>query len=216
MSQKAPSNHQITQCRRRHSQLPIGWRLLYGAKKISRQLSLLLSLAGMVIIGLISLGQPWIHFQVPLTSPGDPAGPLTISINTIFFVRCADTSCLHEYDQNAYLLDFSWAFLLFASINSFFLCMILINIIFFTSSNLPMLDFSNFIISILTGTSIMLGVLFYLMQAHEYLQEGMTYRLGQSFYLAWTGIFFFLMTGFFSYLNYMNFWSTLALQAIWT
>lgn len=88
-------------CKRRHSQLPIGWRLLYGAKKISRQLSLLLSLVGMVIIGLITLGYPWIHFQVPLTLPGDPAGPRTIPINTVFFVRCPDISCLHEYDQNA-------------------------------------------------------------------------------------------------------------------
>lgn len=40
-----------------------------------------------------------------------------------------------------------------------------------------------------------LGILFYLLQAHEYLQEGMTYRLGRSFYLAWIGIFFFLMIG---------------------
>ncbi|XP_014943395.2 uncharacterized protein LOC106989424 isoform X1 [Acinonyx jubatus] len=92
-------------CQRRskcsYSQLPMGWRLLHGAKKISRQVSLALSLAGMVIIGLITLGQPWIHFQVPLTPPGDPDGPLTIPINTIFFVQCPDISCLHEYDQNA-------------------------------------------------------------------------------------------------------------------
>lgn len=40
-----------------------------------------------------------------------------------------------------------------------------------------------------------LGVLFYLMQAQEFLQEGMTYQLGYSFYLAWIGSFFFLMTG---------------------
>ena len=40
-----------------------------------------------------------------------------------------------------------------------------------------------------------LGVLFYLMQAHEYLQEGMTYKLGLSFYLAWIGVFLFFMTG---------------------
>ncbi|XP_039100614.1 uncharacterized protein LOC120240090 isoform X2 [Hyaena hyaena] len=198
------------------SQLPLCWRLLHRAKKISRQVSLALCLAGMVIIGLITLGQPWIHFQVPLTPPGDPDGPLFISINTIFFVRCPDISCLHEYDQNAYLLDFAWAFLILASITSICLCTILINIIFFTSSKIPMLDFSNVIISILTGTSMILGVLFYLMQAHEYLQEGMTYTLGLSFYLAWTGVFLFLMSGFLSYLNYMNFWSILALQAIWT
>lgn len=40
-----------------------------------------------------------------------------------------------------------------------------------------------------------LCILFYLMQAHEYLQEGMTYELGCSFYLAWIGVFLFLMTG---------------------
>lgn len=45
------------------------------------------------------------------------------------------------------------------------------------------------------GASMILGILFYLMQAHEYLQEGMTYTLGLSFYLAWTGIFLFLMSG---------------------
>ena len=33
------------------------------------------------------------------------------------------------------------------------------------------------------------------MQAQEYLQEGMTYKLGCSFYLAWTGVFFFVMIG---------------------
>ncbi|XP_004767235.2 uncharacterized protein LOC101692581 isoform X1 [Mustela putorius furo] len=202
--------------RHSHSQLPMGWRLLHGAKKISRQLSLALSLVGMMIIGLISLGQPWIHFQVPLRPPEHPDGFLTIPINTVLFVQCPDISCLHEYDQNAYLLDFAWAFLLLASIASFCLCILLINIIFFTSSNLPVLDFSNVIISLLAGTSIILGVLFYLLQAREYLQEGMTYKLGLSFYLAWIGVFVFLMTGFFSYLNYMNFWSILALQAIWT
>ncbi|KAB0396560.1 hypothetical protein E2I00_005838, partial [Balaenoptera physalus] len=185
----------LERCRLSHSQLPMGWRLLHEAKKISRQLSLALSLAGLVIIGLICLGQPWIHFQVPLAPPGDPAGSQTIPINTIFFVRCSDISCLHEYDQNAYLLDSAWAFLFIASITSFILCIILINIIFFTSSNMPMLDFSN---------------------AHEHLQEGMTYELGCSFYLACIGVFLFLMTGFFSYLNYMNFWSLLAIQATWT
>ncbi|XP_061242120.1 mucin-2-like isoform X3 [Bos javanicus] len=114
------------------------------------------------------------------------------------------------------LLDFAWAFLLVASITNFILCIILINIIFSTSSNVPLLDFSNVIITALTGTSMILGILFYLMQAREYLQEGMTYKLGCSFYLAWTGVFFFVMIGFFSYLNYINFWSLLANQAIWT
>ncbi|XP_020746152.2 uncharacterized protein [Odocoileus virginianus] len=149
-----------------HSQLPMGWWLLHEAKRISRQLNLLLSLASIVIIGLISLGQPWIHFQVPLALPGDP-GFRTISIDTILFIRCPDVACMHEYDQNAW-------------------------------------------------TSMILGILFYLMQAREYLQEGMTYKLGCSFYLAWTGVFFFVMIGLFSYLNYINFWSLLANQAIWT
>lgn len=79
----------------------MGWRLLHQARKISRQVSLALSLLGMAIIGLISLGQPWVHFQVPLRPPGHPDGSLTMPINTILFVRCPDISCLHEYDQNA-------------------------------------------------------------------------------------------------------------------
>ncbi|XP_070306516.1 serine-rich adhesin for platelets-like isoform X3 [Odocoileus virginianus] len=81
-----------------HSQLPMGWWLLHEAKRISRQLNLLLSLASIVIIGLISLGQPWIHFQVPLALPGDP-GFRTISIDTILFIRCPDVACMHE-DQH--------------------------------------------------------------------------------------------------------------------
>ena len=87
--------------RRRHSQLPLAWKLLHGAKKISRQVSLALTLAGMVIISLISLGQPWMHFQVPLAPPGHPDGSLTIHINTIFFMHCPDIYCVQEYDQNA-------------------------------------------------------------------------------------------------------------------
>ncbi|MBZ3887270.1 Friend virus susceptibility protein 1 [Sciurus carolinensis] len=83
------------------SLLPIGWRLLHEARKISRQLSLVLTLAGMMIISLISLGQPWMHFQVPLMPPGDPDGSLTIPIDTIFFVQCPDVVCMYEYDQNA-------------------------------------------------------------------------------------------------------------------
>lgn len=81
--------------------MPIGWRLLHEAKKISRQLSLVLTLAGMVIISLISLGQPWMHFQVPLKPPGDPDGPPTIPIDTVFFMQCPDVICMYEYDQNA-------------------------------------------------------------------------------------------------------------------
>ncbi|XP_069856569.1 DNA-directed RNA polymerase II subunit RPB1-like isoform X2 [Dipodomys merriami] len=200
----------------RQSLLPIGWRLLHEARKISRQLSLVLTLAGMLIIGIISLGQPWVHFQVPLMPPGGPSRPPTIAIDTILFVRCPDISCMHEYDQNAYLLDLAWAFLVISSITCFCLFVGLISTIFFTSSNLPMLDFFLFICSIMSGTSIVLAVLFYLLQANKYMQEGMTYTLGISFYLAWTGIFLFFITGFFSYLNYINFWSILAIQAIWT
>ncbi|XP_021101525.1 pollen-specific leucine-rich repeat extensin-like protein 1 [Heterocephalus glaber] len=209
-------SHRFQKSRSRQVRLPICWRLLHEARKISRQLSLVLNLAGLVIIGLISLGQPWMHFQVPLTPPGHPAGSPTVPINTILFVACSDISCLKEYDQYAYLLDLAWAFFFISSITSFCLCVALGLLIFFSSSKLPWLDFFLFIGSIVTGTSIALGVLFYLWQADRYLQEGMTYRLGISFYLAWIGIFLFLMTGFFSYLNYMNFWSILALQAVWT
>jgi hypothetical protein len=81
--------------------LPIGWRLLLEAKKISRHLSLVLTVAGMVMLSLIALWKPWIHFRVPLGPPGDPAGPQTISIDTIFFMRCPDISCMNEYDKNA-------------------------------------------------------------------------------------------------------------------
>lgn len=40
--------------------LPIGWRLLLEAKKISRHLSLVLTVAGMVMLSLIALWKPWI------------------------------------------------------------------------------------------------------------------------------------------------------------
>lgn len=33
------------------------------------------------------------------------------------------------------------------------------------------------------------------MQARKFLQEGMTYMMGSSFYLAWINVFFFFMTG---------------------
>ena len=79
--------------------LPIGWRLLLEAKKISRHLSLVLTVAGMVMLSLIALWKPWIHFRVPLGPPGDPAGPQTISIDTIFFMLCPDISCMNEYDK---------------------------------------------------------------------------------------------------------------------
>ncbi|XP_032751939.1 uncharacterized protein LOC116894350 isoform X1 [Rattus rattus] len=196
--------------------LPIGWRLLLEAKKITRHLSLVLAVAGMVILSLIALWRPWIHFQVPLTPPGDPAGPKAIPIDTIFFMRCPDISCMNEYDKNAYLLDMAWACLLISGVMSFCVCMGLVSTIFFPSTNLPLMDFSLFICSLMTGINIILGVLFYLMQARKFLQEGMTYTLGSSFYLAWINVFFFLMTGLFSYLNYINFWSILSLQAIWS
>ncbi|XP_052034812.1 uncharacterized protein LOC127682520 isoform X2 [Apodemus sylvaticus] len=152
--------------------LPVGWRLLLEAKKISRHLSLVLTAAGMVMLSLIALWKPWIHFQVPLVPPGDPAGPQTIPIDTIFFMRCPDISCMNEYDKNAYLLDMAWACLLISGVMSFCVCMGLISTIFFPSTNLPLMDFSLFICS--------------------------------------------LMTGLFSYLNYINFWSILSLQATWS
>ncbi|NP_001365588.1 uncharacterized protein LOC102640913 isoform 3 [Mus musculus] len=196
--------------------LPIGWRLLLEAKKISRHLSLVLTVAGMVMLSLIALWKPWIHFRVPLGPPGDPAGPQTISIDTIFFMRCPDISCMNEYDKNAYLLDIAWACILISGVMSFCVFMGLISTIFFPSTNLPLMDFSLFICSLLTGINIILGVLFYLMQARKFLQEGMTYTLGSSFYLAWINVFFFFMIGFFSYLNYINFWSILSLQPTWS
>ncbi|EPQ16029.1 hypothetical protein D623_10017706 [Myotis brandtii] len=150
------SGRYSVRAKRRHSQLPLGTRLLHQAKKLSRQLSLVLSLVGAVIIGLITLGQPWVHFQVPLTLPGGPADPppQTIPINTIFIVRCSDVSCLHEQDHNAYLLDSAWAFFFISSFTGFCLCLILIDITFFTKSNVPVLDFSNIVLSNLTGMAL--------------------------------------------------------------
>ena len=80
-----------------------------------------------------------------LRLPGDPLPPVQ-GLGT----------CLGVSDSlpSPDLLDFAWAFLLFASVASLFLCIILINIIFFTSTNMPMLDFSSIITSILTGTAL--------------------------------------------------------------
>nr|XP_044989291.1 uncharacterized protein LOC123454633 [Jaculus jaculus] len=198
------------------SLLPKASQLLLEAKKVSHQLSLVLTLAGMMVITTVSFGQPWIHFWVPLRPPGDPAGSQTIPIDTILFVQCPDVSCLHEFDKNAYLLDLAWACFLISGITSFCVCAGLIGALCFPSSSLPLTDFFLLMGSFIAGTSIILGILLYLMQAKKYLQEGMTYTLGISFYLAWTGVFLFLMIGLFSYLNYVNFWSILALQAIWS
>lgn len=49
------------------------------------------------------------------------------------------------------MLDSAWAFFLISSFTSFCLCLILIDITFFSSSNVPLLDFSNIILSNLTG-----------------------------------------------------------------
>ncbi|KAL6053641.1 hypothetical protein STEG23_018874 [Scotinomys teguina] len=196
--------------------LPMGLMLLLEAKKISRYLSLVLTVAGMLMLNLIAFWQPWIHFQVPLVPSGDPTGPKTIPIDTTFFMGCPDISCMAEYDKNAYLLDLAWACFFISGIMSFCVCAGLIRTIFFPSTNTPSMDFFLFVCSLMTGVSIILGVLFYLMQAGEFLQEGMTYMLGSSFYLAWISVFFFFMTGLFSYLNYMNFWSILPGQARWS
>ncbi|XP_040834145.1 uncharacterized protein LOC121155029 [Ochotona curzoniae] len=201
-----------------HEQLlfPVCWRLLHNAKRITRYTSLVLTLAGILTITLVSLGQPWMHFQVPLGPARERESPPRILINTVLFVQCPESSCLHEYDQNAYLLDLAWTCFVFSSICSIYGFFTLISTIFFTTSNLPVLDFSIFLSSILTATSMVLGVLFYLLQASQFLQEGMTYRLGVSFYMAWAGAAFFLLAGLLSYLNYMNFWFILALEGNWT
>ncbi|XP_057617096.1 uncharacterized protein LOC130869009 isoform X2 [Chionomys nivalis] len=157
---------------KRWSLVPISWKLLLEAKKITRYLSLVLTVAGMLMLNLIALWQPWIHFQVPLSPTGSTNSSKSIPIDTIFFMRCPDISCMNEYDKNAYLLDLAWACLLISGIMSFCVCMGLISTIFFPSTNMPLMDFSLFICS--------------------------------------------LMTGLFSYLNYMNFWSILAVQAIWS
>ncbi|XP_059133922.1 uncharacterized protein LOC131923067 isoform X1 [Peromyscus eremicus] len=192
--------------------LRMGWMLLLEAKKISQYLSLVLTVVGMLMLNLIAFWQPWIHFQVPLVPSGDPTGPKTIPIDTTFFMGCPDISCMNDYD----LLDLAWACLLISGILSFCACMGLIRTILFSSTNTPSMDFFLFICSLMTGISIILGVLFYLMQAREFLQEGMTYTMGSSFYLAWISVFFFFMIGLFSYLNYMNFWSILPVQARWS
>uniref|UniRef100_A0A8C6EQJ9 Uncharacterized protein n=1 Tax=Marmota marmota marmota TaxID=9994 RepID=A0A8C6EQJ9_MARMA len=96
-----------------------------------------------------------------------PAAPNSTHAETQSSLSIALDPQVHTQD----LLDLSWAFLVISSITGFCLCVALISTLFFTSSNLPMLDFFLFISSI--------------------------------------------MTGLFSYLNYMNFWSILAIQAIW-
>ncbi|XP_035302249.1 uncharacterized protein LOC118239058 isoform X2 [Cricetulus griseus] len=172
LSNSSPTTGSSRAQSKRWSLLPMGWKLLLEAKKISRYLSLVLTVAGMLMLNLIALWQPWIHFQVPLVPSWDPTGPKSIPIDTIFFMRCPDISCMNEYDKNAYLLDLAWACLLVSGVMSFCVCMGLISTIFFPSTNMPLMDFSLFICS--------------------------------------------LMTGLFSYLNYMNFWSILAVQALWS
>uniref|UniRef100_A0A8I6AVG1 Uncharacterized LOC102552485 n=1 Tax=Rattus norvegicus TaxID=10116 RepID=A0A8I6AVG1_RAT len=80
------------------------------------------------------------------------------------------TSSFQDATQD--LLDMAWACLLISGVMSFCVCMGLVSTIFFPSTSLPLMDFSLFICS--------------------------------------------LMTGLFSYLNYINFWSILSLQAIWS
>ncbi|XP_076987108.1 uncharacterized protein LOC143658747 isoform X3 [Tamandua tetradactyla] len=200
-----------------YSLLPVGCRLLLEAKKISRLLGLVLSLAGLAIIGVMILGQPWIHFEVPLRPVGDPAGPQTIPITTMFFVPCPDISCLHEYDQNAYLLDFSCTFFLISSLTSLCLCIAFINTIFFNSSNSPMTDFFFFVASTLTGSGVPTGR--HDLQAWVQLLPGVDWHIPLPDY--WSGVGMGVGNarwewGLSSYLNYTNFWSILALQAIWT
>uniref|UniRef100_A0A1Y7VL87 Predicted gene, 36864 n=1 Tax=Mus musculus TaxID=10090 RepID=A0A1Y7VL87_MOUSE len=75
-------------------------------------------------------------------------------------------------DATQDLLDIAWACILISGVMSFCVFMGLISTIFFPSTNLPLMDFSLFICS--------------------------------------------LLTGFFSYLNYINFWSILSLQPTWS
>ena len=94
----ADAGHMI--CHRKQSKrwplVPISLKLLLEAKKITRYLSLVLTVAGMLMLNLIAFQQPWIHFQVPLSSDSSKSIP----IDTNFFMRCPDISCMDEYDKN--------------------------------------------------------------------------------------------------------------------
>ncbi|XP_027716741.1 transmembrane protein 202-like [Vombatus ursinus] len=207
--------------RHRTSMLPLSHRLLHRARHLSRELCLLLSLAGLAIAGLLSLYKSWICFYVPVGAPGNFT---VIDIYTSLLVPCPETECTLEPDQPPYYLTYSVVFILIASLISFLLCLALAySIIFFTGS-VPIFDLSTSIASFTSGMIpnswpfslfLFLCALFYLLQAQNFLQEGMSYTLEINYYLTWVGIFLFMMTGFLCFLNYLNFWSIITPGGCW-
>nr|XP_020859714.1 outer dense fiber protein 4-like isoform X2 [Phascolarctos cinereus] len=198
--------------KRRISMLPLSHRLLHRARHLSRELCLLLSLAGLAIAGLLSLYKSWIRFYVPVGIPGNFT---VIDIYTSLLVPCPETECTLEPDQPPYYLNYSVIFILIASLVSFLLCLALAySIIFFTGS-VPIFDLSTSIASFIAGLFLFLCALFYLLQARNFLQEGMSYTLEINYYLTWAGIFLFMMTGFLCFLNYLNFWSIITPGGCW-
>ncbi|XP_043849888.1 outer dense fiber protein 4-like [Dromiciops gliroides] len=207
--------------KRRTSMLPLSHRLLHQARRLSHELCLLLSLTGLVIIGLLSLYKSWICFHVPVGTPGNFT---FIDIYTSLFIPCPETECILEPDQPPYYLSYSVIFILMVSLISFLLSLALAySIIFFTSS-VPIFDLSTSIASFFSGIVsnscsfgllLFLCVVFYLLQARNFLQEGMTYTLEINYYLTWVGIFLFMMTGFLCFLNYLNFWSIITPGGSW-
>ncbi|XP_078002379.1 uncharacterized protein LOC110220143 [Phascolarctos cinereus] len=283
--------------------LPLSHRLLHRARHLSRELCLLLSLAGLAIAGLLSLYKSWIRFYVPVGIPGNFT---VIDIYTSLLVPCPETECTLEPDQPPYYLNYSVIFILIASLVSFLLCLALAySIIFFTGS-VPIFDLSTSIASFIAGMIpnswpfsdpnsqynlitnsiqtqlvplyniflqfcvtlekfrphdmeqegpgegdsaspltlqigklrlekvaqpylshtavfpvlcqglfLFLCALFYLLQARNFLQEGMSYTLEINYYLTWAGIFLFMMTGFLCFLNYLNFWSIITPGGCW-
>ncbi|XP_031819168.1 transmembrane protein 202-like isoform X2 [Sarcophilus harrisii] len=197
--------------KRQTSTLPLSQRLLNKARSLSRQLCLLLSLSGLAIVALLSLNKSWICFHVPVGNPGNFT---YIDIYASLFVPCPETECTLEPDQPPYYLNYSVVFILIACFTSFLLCLALAYSIIFAGS-VPIFDLSTSIASFCTGLFVFLCALFYLLQARNFLQEGMSYTLETDYYMAWASIFLFMMTGFFCFLNYMNFWSIITPGGSW-
>ncbi|XP_074075623.1 uncharacterized protein LOC141509752 isoform X2 [Macrotis lagotis] len=134
--------------RRKTSVLPLSHRLFHRARHLSREFCLLLSLAGLAILGLLSLNRSWIRFHVPVGNPGNFT---VIDIYTSLFVPCPEAECMLETDEPPYYLNYSVIFILIASFISFLLCLALgYSILFFTSS-VPIFDLSTSIASFFTG-----------------------------------------------------------------
>ncbi|XP_072463832.1 transmembrane protein 202-like [Notamacropus eugenii] len=198
--------------RRRTSTLPFSHRLLHQARHLSRKFCLLLSLCGQVIIGLLSLYKSWICFHVPVGIPGNFT---FINIYTSLFVPCPDIECILEPDQPPYYVNYSVIFILMASFSNFLLCLALAYSILCFKGSVAMFDLSTSIASFFIGLLLFLCALFYLLQAQNFLQKGMSYTLEINYYLTWAGIFLFMMTGFFCFLNYLNFWSVIIPGGNW-